>query len=403
MSALRSPSARLGLIVALVLTIALVVFGFRPERVRVEIAPVGERELVESLREEGQTRVVHRHRISATVAGEVERIDWRPGDAVSAGTVLARVLPAAGALLDPANRERLRNESRAAGFAVQQAQARVNASVAADSLAQQELARLRPLLANGSVSVRELDRADSLARQARADLAAARFALDLAKAQAAAAESLLAQPGRSGSAEEPVAILAPVDGIVLARLRESAGPVAVGEALLEMGDPTALEVAVDLLSSDAVRIAAGMEVLLHRWGGALPLQARVRRVEPVGFTKISALGVEEQRVWVLADFESPPQEWQRLGDGYRVEAEFVLSRGRSLAVPASALFRRGDNWAVFAVRDGQAQEQAVQTGRRGGLYVEVLGGVQDGDQVVLHPDDRVRPGARVLPVNPGQN
>ena len=193
-------------------------------------------------------------------------------------------------------------------------------------------------------------------------------------------------------------VTAPVAGIVLARLRESAGPVAVAEPLLELGEPRTLEIEVDLLSSDAVRVSEGMLVRLHRWGGEGVLDARVRRVEPVGFTKISALGVEEQRVFVLCDFTSPPELWQRLGDGYRVEAEFVLSQGRALTVPSGALFRQGQEWALYTIADGRAHRQSVRIGRRGGLDTEILAGLATGTEVIVHPDDRVSEGTRVEPL-----
>lgn len=395
MSALRSPAARAGLLIAVGLTVAVMYFGFRGDRVRVDSAPVQRQELVESLREEGRTRVVHRYRIAAPVQGQVERIELRPGDAVGVGQVLARIAPSAGALLDPATRDRLSGEARAAESAIAQAQARVTAARAADRLAQQELERVRPMVANGTLARRDGDRAESQAQQARAEWSAARFALELAQAQRDAAQALLAQQGKSDGADQVVEVRAPVAGLVLARLRESAGPVAIGEPLLEIGDPASLEVEVDLLSADAVRVAPGMDVRLHRWGGAQPLAARVRRVEPVGFTKISALGVEEQRVWVLCDFVSPLADWQRLGDGYRVDAEFLLSAGEALTVPAGALFRRGEGWAVFRIADGRAFEQAVEVGRRSGLDAEVLSGLDAGDTVVVHPDDRVTESTRV--------
>ncbi|MBK8070403.1 MAG: HlyD family efflux transporter periplasmic adaptor subunit [Rhodanobacteraceae bacterium] len=395
MSALRSPAARAGLLIAAGLTVAVMYFGFRGDRVRVDSAPVQRQELVESLREEGRTRVVHRYRIAAPVQGQVERIELRPGDAVGVGQVLARIAPSAGALLDPATRDRLSGEARAAESAIAQAQARVTAARAADRLAQQELERVRPMVANGTLARRDGDRAESQAQQARAEWSAARFALELAQAQRDAAQALLAQQGKSDGADQVVEVRAPVAGLVLARLRESAGPVAIGEPLLEIGDPASLEVEVDLLSADAVRVAPGMDVRLHRWGGAQPLAARVRRVEPVGFTKISALGVEEQRVWVLCDFVSPLADWQRLGDGYRVDAEFLLSAGEALTVPAGALFRRGEGWAVFRIADGRAFEQAVEVGRRSGLDAEVLSGLDAGDTVVVHPDDRVTESTRV--------
>jgi HlyD family secretion protein len=395
LSALRSHSARAGLLLAVILVLAVLFFGFRGERVRVDTALAARQELVESLREEGRTRVVHRYRITAPVAGQVDRIDRRPGDSVAAGEVLARIQPALGALLDPATRDRLSNEAHAAASAVSQAQARINAARANDTLAGQELERIRPMVANGTLARREGDRAESQAQLARAELAAARFALELAQAQREAAQSLLSQQGKSGSADQVVEVRAPVAGVVLARLRESAGPVAVGEPLLEVGDPASLEIEVDLLSSDAVRVAAGMDVRLHRWGGAAPLTARVRRVEPVGFTKFSALGVEEQRVWVLCDFVSPPDEWKRLGDGYRVDAEFILSSGPALTVPAGALFRRDQGWALYKVENGRALEQAVSIGRRSGLDAEIVSGLAEGDRVIVHPDDRVAEGTRV--------
>ena len=395
---MRSPAARAGLLLAAALVVAVLYFGFRGERVRVDTAQVQRQELVESLREEGRTRVVHRYRITAAVAGEVERLEWRPGDPVSAGQVLVRIAPAMGALLDPATRERLQFESRAAGSAVSQAQARINAAKAADTLAQQELQRVLPMVASGTLAQREGDRAQSQAQQARAELAAARFTLQLAQAQQEAAQALLQQQGASAGDDTLVEITAPVAGVILARLRESAGPVAVGEPLLEIGDPTSLEVEVDLLSSDAVRVAPGMDVRLHRWGGEQSLQARVRRVEPVGFTKISALGVEEQRVYVLADLVSPAEQWQRLGDGYRVDAEFILSSGEALTVPGGALFRSGEDWALFRIEDGRAHLRKVELGRRSGLEAEILSGVEAGDLIVVHPDDRVSEGARVEPL-----
>ena len=395
---MRSPAARAGLLLAAALVVAVLYFGFRGERVRVDTAQVQRQELVESLREEGRTRVVHRYRITAAVAGEVERLEWRPGDPVSAGQVLVRIAPAMGALLDPATRELLQFESRAAGSAVSQAQARINAAKAADTLAQQELQRVLPMVASGTLAQREGDRAQSQAQQARAELAAARFTLQLAQAQQEAAQALLQQQGASAGDDTLVEITAPVAGVILARLRESAGPVAVGEPLLEIGDPTSLEVEVDLLSSDAVRVAPGMDVRLHRWGGEQSLQARVRRVEPVGFTKISALGVEEQRVYVLADLVSPAEQWQRLGDGYRVDAEFILSSGEALTVPGGALFRSGQDWALFRIEDGRAHLRKVELGRRSGLEAEILSGVEAGDLIVVHPDDRVSEGARVEPL-----
>lgn len=393
MSALRSPAARFGLIVAAVLLIALLAFGFRGERVPVDSAVAAQRELIESLREEGRTRIVHRYRVSTPVAGQTERIELRPGDQVEAGQVVARIAPSAGALWDAGNRDRLQGEARAAASAVQQAEQRLQATASADRLARNELARIAPLVQSGTLSKVDGDRADAAAQQSRADHAAARYALELARAQQQAANALLDQQGRDSTGG--LEVRAPVAGVVLARLRESAGPVAVGEALLEIGDPASLEIEVDLLSADAVRVTAGMPVRLHRWGGDSALDAKVRRVEPVGFTKISALGVEEQRVWVLSDFVSAPDTWQRLGDGYRVDAEFILSAGPALVVPGGALYRRGEDWALYVIDADRAVERRVRVGRRSGLDAEILEGVQAGETVIVHPDDRVSVGTRV--------
>jgi len=386
------------LLAAVLLTVAVLYFGFRGDRVRVDTALLVEKELIESLREEGRTKVVHRFRMIAPVAGQVERIDLRPGDPVSAGQVLLRIAPSAGALLDPASRDRLNNEARAATSAVAQAQARVSSARAADQLARQEQQRIAPMVVSGTLPKREGDRAQSQLQQARADLAGAGFALELAQAQREAAQSLLEQQGKSGADGLIVELRAPVAGVVLARLRESAGPVAIAEPLLEIGDPASLEIEVDLLSSDAVRVSPGMAVRLHRWGGDAPLAARVRRVEPVGFTKISALGVEEQRVYVLSDLISPPDDWQRLGDGYRVDAEFLLSTGMALTVASGALFRHQNEWALYKIENDRATLQRVTVGRRSGLDAEILSGIAAGAAVIVHPDDRVAEGTRVQPL-----
>jgi HlyD family secretion protein len=179
-------------------------------------------------------------------------------------------------------------------------------------------------------------------------------------------------------------------------VRESEGVVNSGEALLEIANARALEIEVEILSADAVRMGPGTRVLFSRWGGDHPLEGRVRVVEPTGFTKISALGVEEQRVRVITDLTSPEDQWQRLGDGYRVEASFVLWEGESvLQVPASALFRNGDGWAVFVVENNTARRRSVQIGHRTGLAVETLSGVKEGDRVIAHPDDTVQEGKAV--------
>jgi HlyD family secretion protein len=243
-----------------------------------------------------------------------------------------------------------------------------------------------------------VDRANATERQSQAALRAARFNVEVARHTLAAARAALrvySETDPSTQAREWVGVHAPVAGQVLAVRRESEGPVSMGEPLLELGDPAFLEIVADVLSTDAVRIRPGQLVRIERWGGPT-LSGRVRRVEPAGFTKISALGVEEQRVWVIVDLTSPRAEWRTLGDQYRVEATFVLWAGdRVLQVPDSALFRHQGGWAVFRLREGRARLTAVTTGHRAGLRVQILEGLSPGDEVITHPDDRIRDGMRV--------
>ena len=244
----------------------------------------------------------------------------------------------------------------------------------------------------------ERDRTESRARQTQAQLRSAQFAVEVARHEVEAAQTALrhsaAQPGEA--AQETVIVRSPVDGQVLARQRQSEGIVEPGAPLLEVGDPRALEVAVDVLSADAVRIRPGTPVTLERWGGEQPLEGLTRTVEPVGFTKLSALGVEEQRVWVVVDLRSPAEAWSRLGDGYRVEASFVVWQSKQvLQIPASALFRWSDGWAVFVIENGQAHRRAVEIGQRGGLVAEIRSGLSEGERVIPHPDDALQEGAAV--------
>ena len=195
---------------------------------------------------------------------------------------------------------------------------------------------------------------------------------------------------------ERIPVYSPITGRVLKVAHECEGPVRTGAPLLEVGDPSALEIEVDVLSADAVKIKPGMQVLFDRWGGEGSLEGVVRTIEPVGFTKISALGVEEQRVLVISDFTSPREKWQRLGDGYRVEARFVLwHEDKVLQIPASSLFRYNEGWAVFVIDNGRAKRREVKVGERNGLTAQIIEGVKEGVRVINHPSDEVEDGRRV--------
>jgi HlyD family secretion protein len=392
--------AKIGIGLAATLVTAALVIGFLPRAVPVDIATVKRAPLTVSVEEEGKTRVRQRYLVAAPVAGYIRRIALKAGDAVAARQVLAVIEPARAVALDPRTRAQAQAQVSAAQAALAVAEQDAQAATAAAGLARQERVRAESLRQANFLSAQALDTARSAetralaAQQASVDaVEVARFELDMARAAVANAARL-----QAGGPAEVMQVRAPVAGRVLRVLHESEGAVAAGEPLLEIGNPASLEVEVEVLSTYAVKIAPGSRVILDRWGGDKPLQGRVRVVEPGGFTKVSALGVEEQRVRVIVDFTSPREAWQRLGDGYRVEARFVLWEGADvLQLPTSALFRHGEGWAVFAVKGGRAHLTPLEIGERAGLATQVLSGLAAGAEVVSHPDDTLSDGVRVKP------
>lgn len=381
-----------------VLVVAGLVYGFMPRALPVDIAEVKRAPLTVTVEEEGKTRVSERYLVSAPVAGYVRRIDLKAGDAVAKGQVLALIEPARAVALDPRTRAQAQAQASGAQAALAVAQENARAAAAAEQLAQQERTRAESLQQSNFLSAQALDTARTAETRARAARQAAdhtvrvaRFELELARAAVANANRL-----QAGGAVERFQVRAPVAARVLRLLHESEGAVAAGQPLVEIGNPDSLEVEVEVLSTHAVKITPGSRVILDRWGGEEAVEGRVRVVEPSGFTKISALGVEEQRVRVIVDFASPREAWQRLGDGYRVEARFVLWAGDDvLQLPTSALFRHGNGWAVFAVEGGHARLTPVETGQRAGLATQLRSGLAAGARVVSHPDDTLGDGARV--------
>lgn len=361
---------RFGLILLTLLIVAALGYGFRPQPLWVEAATVTRQPLQVTVEAEGKTRLIDRYVLSAPVAGYLHRIDWKIGDGIRQGQPLAMIDPLPSEVLDPRRRAQAEARVAASEASLQAAQQTVTAARAEADYAKLDFERLTVLCQRQCVVTQaDRDRAEARARQTQAQLRSAQFAVEVARHEVEAAKTALhhsaAQPG--GAARETVIVRAPVDGQVLARPRQSEGVVETGAPLLEVGDPRALEIAVDLLSADAVRVRPGTPVVLERWGGEQALEGVTRSVEPVGFTKLSALGVEEQRVWVIADLRSPAEAWSRLGDGYQVEASFIVWQGdRVLQIPASALFRQGEGWAVFVIENGQARRRAVEIGQRGG-------------------------------------
>jgi HlyD family secretion protein len=372
----------------------LVAVALWPSTVAVDVATVSRGPLVVTVDEEGQTRVRQRYVVSAPVSGRVLRIDLEPGDPVKRNDIVARVQPEAPPLLDA----RTRAEAQAAVAAAQAAlgRARAEAQRASAALAQAERERTRAgqMLAAGVASQQEVDARQAELDVARENVNAAEFAVRAAESDLQRAQARLAPaPATTGAV---VSVRAPADGVVLRRVRESESIVPAGEPLVEIGNPQDLEIVADLLSTDAVQVKPGSRAIVEQWGGARELAARVRRVEPSGFTKISALGVEEQRVNVILDFEDPAHAWSALGDGYRVEVRIVLWESPDvLKVPTGALFREGTDWAVYVIANGRVRRTVVALGKQTGREAEVVSGITEGTRVVLYPGDTLTDGARI--------
>ena len=384
---------RIGLVV-LVLA-AILIWAFGPAPVPADFATVQKGTLQVTVEDEGHTRVRDRYVVSAPVPGRMQRIELEPGDPVTANkTVLARFAPTDPALLDVRTRAELEARARAAESSVGRARAERDRLKAELTFADSELRRARELLKSGAVAAREVEAAERQVQTLKSAIESAEFAIRTAGHELELARASLLQTRRGNAATIP--LYSPIDGVVLRRLHESAAVVPTGEPLLEVGDLHDLEIVADFLSTAAVEVSPGQPVLIEEWGAGRPLRGRVRRVEPSGFTKISALGVEEQRVNVLIDFDEPREMWQQLGDGYRVEARIIVwSSDNVLKVPTSSLFREGADWAVYKVVNNKAELQIVQVGQRNALEAEVLRGLTEGEQIVVYPSDAIHPGVKL--------
>jgi len=367
--------------------VGLVALGLRPQPASVETARASYGSLRATVSEEGKTRIKQRYVISAPVSGQLRRIPFKPGAAVEAGqTVVAVIDPLPSSPLDARNLAMVEARRAAAAEMLQK-------SRTAHELARSELRRMEQMFAARTVSPQDVDAAQMRETAAARDEVASEGALRQAEA-----ELQIFQP-TGATAADPVEVRATASGVVLTVFQESSRPVQQGTPLLEIGDPANLEVVIEMLSRDGAALAPGAPMELDQWGGAFPLQARVRLVEPAAFTKISALGVEEQRVNVVADILTPLAQRPSLGDNFRVEGHVIVwSSDRVLKVPASGLFRRGPDWAAYVVRDGRARLTPVKVGRSSGVETQVLEGLQEGDEVVLYPGDRVHDGQRVQPL-----
>jgi HlyD family secretion protein len=384
---------------ALLAVLALGVVGaiasaYRPRPVPVDVEKVTRGAFEVTVTEPGKTRVKDRYVISAPVGGYLDRIVLRPGDAVEEGQVMAQLGSLDPPLLDARSRAQADAQVRAAIAAKDQAEAVLKHAQTALEFARAEAARQEKLAEVGSITAQALETARFELRGRTQEALSAQSAVRIAEQQLEMARAARGRMEQQRPAEhEHLEIRAPVRGWVLRVMQESAGAVTPGMPLMEIGDPQVLEVVVDVLSQDAVRIRPGARVRIEHWGGEKALEGRVRRVEPAAFTRTSALGVEEQRVNVVITLEEPVEQRKALGDGYRVEARITLWEGADVVqVPESALFRQGEGWAVFLAQDGKARLRTVKLGQRNGLRAQVLDGLMPGDTVIVHPGDSVRDG-----------
>ncbi len=377
--------------------LAMLILAWMPKAVGVEVARASRGPMRVTVDEDGRTRVKDRYVVSSPLLGSVARTSLHPGDMVKQATVLARIVPLSSPLLDDRSRGSAEAKVAAATAAREQAKAQIERAKVALGFAKQEAERQRSLRAKDTISQVELDRSEVNLRTLAAELASAEFGARVADYDLRMANATLGRirSRGKGDASEQMEIPSPIEGMVLKVIQQSEGVAQAGTALVELGDPRALEIAVDLLTSDAPRVRPGALVSIDRWGGEA-LKGRVRLVEPSAFTRVSALGVQEQRVNAIIDLETPYEVWAALGDGYRVETHIVVwEASDAVAVPASAVFRRGEEWAAFVVEQGLARLRVVKLGQRDSLRVQIESGLEDGQQVVLHPSDAVVDGAKV--------
>jgi HlyD family secretion protein len=364
----------------------------------VEIAQVERGPMEESVLEEGKTRVRNRYVLTPPVAGVVRRVPRRAGARIEAGkTVLAEIEPEPSGFLDPRSRQQAEARLRAAEAEKMRRDTEVMRVRAALELALKERDRAAKLKESGAISLSDWDTAENQARVTQREVSSAEFALQVAEFEVEQAEAALLQARRpEGGEVEPLRILAPVDGYILSVAEENERVVTPGTQIMEVGDTRDLEAEIELLSSDAVLVKPGADVSIVHWGGDRPLRGRVTVVEPGAFTKVSALGVEEQRVLVRVEFVEPLPEDHFLGDRYRVEARITTwSSDNVLKIPTGALFRRGSKWMTFLAEGGRAKLAEVEVGHNNGIMAEVLSGVEKGQQVIVHPPDSVTGGARI--------
>ena len=382
-------------LVAASVVLAVLSLLFAPRPVPVDVQPVRRGLIQETVSDQGYARVRDAYVVAAPVGGRLQRIPLKVGDPVRAGiTVVARIRPASPDLLDPRARRQSQAAVLAADAAVTAGQAEVDRLAAEARQAEGDLARVRTLHARGFAAAQALETAQARARAGRAAVEAARAQVRVRQAEAVAARAAMIGPEVQGA--QTILVASPASGAVTRVFQPSEQTVSAGTPLIEVSDRAGLEAAVEFLSQDAVRIREGMLAEIYDWGGEGALPALVRRVEPQGYTKVSALGVEEQRALVLLQLTGDPARWSALGPGYRVWGRVVLRRSPyALKAPVGALVRHDEGWAVFRIAKGRARLTSIRVGALTDREAEVLAGLSSADQLVVFPSDQVADGVRV--------
>lgn len=385
--------------------LGLLVFAFMPERLKVDIVAVTKGDLLITLEGEGKTRIHDIYVVSAPIDGRITRIESEPGDIVTAGkTIIANMYPANPQFLDKRSETQARADVDGAKAALALANARVKQARAQLEYDIADYKRTQVLYQQKTVSQAHLERSELRLKTLRAELETSQSNQQVMQSRLESAQARLLKPEENTQAQDEqnehcqICIHSPVDGRVLRILHKSESIVPVGTALVEIGDTADLEVKIEMLSTNAVRVKVGDQALIKRWGGSEDIRAQVRIIEPSGFTKVSALGVEEQRVNVILSFTDPIEKWQALGDSFRVEAAIIIDHADDvIKVPLSAIFRQNEIWSVFKVVDGTVELQAVTVGRRNDRFAEIQQGLEMGDQIITHPGNNVEDGVNVEP------
>ncbi len=383
-----------------IVLVVILAFSFSPKPVVVDLYEVKQGLLQVTISDEAKTRVHDIYTLSAPISGQLKRIDAEVGDPVLISkTIVAQIEPVDSEFLDPRTEAQVKADIQTAESAESVAKAVLTEAEVELDFALKELKRARELRLSNNVSKRELENTERAYKARRAALATAQASLQMRQYQLKRVKAQLLSPTKLKESKpdcECLDITAPVDGNVLKILNKSEGVVSAGTPLVQIGNPKNLEIVVELLSSDAVQVAAGQRVIIENWGGAEALEGIVTLVEPIGFTKVSALGIEEQRVNVIVNFTSPQTVWSRLGHGYQVDVKVVLWEGEVLKVPTTALFRDGEQWAVYVEKNNKVEKREIKIGRKNSFEVELVDGVMGGERIILHPSNKVVEGVEIV-------